>query len=37
VALVLSTLMAVVQLGNQAAAYSSDVASVFEAALGLTP
>jgi AcrR family transcriptional regulator len=38
VALMLSMLMSVVQLGSQAAvAYSSDVASVFEAALGLTP
>jgi AcrR family transcriptional regulator len=38
VALMLSMLMSVVQLGPQAAVtYSSDVASVFEAALGLTP
>jgi AcrR family transcriptional regulator len=38
VALMLSMLMSVVQLGSQAAvAYSSDVASDFEAALGLTP
>jgi AcrR family transcriptional regulator len=38
VALMLSMLMSVIQLGSQAAvAYSSDVASVFEAALGLTP
>jgi AcrR family transcriptional regulator len=38
VALMLSMLMSVVQLGSQAAiTYSSDVASVFEAALGLTP
>jgi AcrR family transcriptional regulator len=38
VALMLSMLMSVVQLGSQAAvAYSGDVASVFEAALGLTP
>jgi AcrR family transcriptional regulator len=37
VALMLSMLMSVVQLGSQAAAYSGDVASVFEAALGPTP
>jgi AcrR family transcriptional regulator len=38
VALVLSMLMSVIQLGPAAAiGYSSDVASVFEAALGLTP
>jgi AcrR family transcriptional regulator len=38
VALMLSMLMSVVQLGGQTAAtYSGDVASVFEAALGLTP
>jgi hypothetical protein len=38
VALMLSMLMSVVQLGSQAAVtYSGDVASVFEAALGLTP
>jgi AcrR family transcriptional regulator len=37
VALMLSMLMSVVQLGSQAAlTYSSDVASVFEAALGIT-
>ena len=38
VALMLSMLMSVVQLGSQAAvSYSSDVASVFEAALRSTP
>jgi AcrR family transcriptional regulator len=38
VALMLSMLMSVVQLGSQAAVtYSRDVASVFEAALGPTP
>jgi AcrR family transcriptional regulator len=38
VALMLSILMSVVQLGPEAAVgYSADVASVFEAALGLTP
>jgi AcrR family transcriptional regulator len=38
VALMLSMLMSVVQLGPEAAVgYSGDVASVFEAALGLTP
>jgi AcrR family transcriptional regulator len=38
VALVLSMLMSVVQLGPMATiGYSSDVSSVFEAALGLTP
>jgi AcrR family transcriptional regulator len=38
VALMLSVLMSVIQLGPEAAVgYASDVASVFEAALGLTP
>jgi AcrR family transcriptional regulator len=38
VALMLSMLMSVVQLGNEAAvAYSRDVASVFEAALAVVP
>jgi AcrR family transcriptional regulator len=38
VALMLSMLMSVIQLGNEAAVtYSSDVASVFEAALGWVP
>lgn len=38
VALMLSMLMSVVQLGNEAAAaYANDVASVFEAALGPVP
>jgi hypothetical protein len=38
VALMLSMLMSVVQLGSQAVVtYSADVASVFEAALGLVP
>ena len=38
VAIMLSLLMSVVQLGNEAAAaYANDVASVFEAALGPVP
>jgi AcrR family transcriptional regulator len=38
VALMLSVLMSVIQLGPEAAVgYAGDVASVFEAALGLTP